>query len=87
MLQVLKEFCDRMYWAAPKYEMVETRSTGFVFQASLEPPATATSRHIDPGVRRLLKAVDSEPCPTHKKAKERAAQKLILILQGSGIRV
>ena len=76
-----------MYWAAPKYDMVETRSSGFVFQACLEPPATTPATQLSPSLRRLLKAVDSVPCPTHKKAKESAAHKLITILQGAGIRV
>ena len=80
------EACCCRYWAAPKYEILETRATGFVFQACLEPPAsTQYERHLA-GVRETLKAVQSEPCGTHKKAKESAAHKILLILNAAGIR-
>ena len=86
-LQILKELCDRERWTAPSYQLFDSLGAGFVFQASMVlPAATRYEPHLTLQLRKSLKVVHSEPCGTHKAAKEDAAYKMIVILQGAGIR-
>ena len=84
--QVLKEFCDRQYWAAPKYD-IDTTLGGFVCVACMEAPKEVGFAGFTPELRKALCSVTSAPSRTHKDAKESSAQKMLVLLHDAGIRL
>ena len=83
---MVKEFCDRNYWAAPKYE-IDTTMEGFVCRATMEAPKEVSFQGFTAELRAALTSVASAPCRTHKDAKEGAAQKMMQLLHSANIRL
>ena len=84
----MKEFCDRGYWAAPKYE-ISTALEGFVCTACMQVPESCLPNvpGLTPELRKALTEVVSEPCRTHRDAKDSAAQRAVELLQAAGLRL